>query len=96
MNSYELTIILRPNETLNETRGMVEKIFQKHGANIKSVNEWGRRKLAYPIDRNVEGFYLIYHIEVAPEGVKNLTSEFRLMIDILRFLFVKIEEAKSA
>ncbi len=96
MNSYELTVILRINENLNTTRETVEKVLQKHGAVTKSVNEWGRRKMAYAIDRMDDGFYLIYTIDAAPEAVKSITAEYRLMADLLRFLFVKLEEVKSA
>jgi small subunit ribosomal protein S6 len=96
MHSYELTVILRINENLTATRENVEKSLQKHGAVVKSVNEWGRRKMAYAIDRTEDGFYLIYTIDAAPDAVKNITADYRLIADILRFLFVRLEEVKTA
>ncbi len=96
MSNYELTVILRISENLNATRETVGKALQKHGAVIKSVNEWGRRKMAYPIDRTDDGFYLIYTIDAAPDAIKGITAEYRLTTDILRFLFVRLEEVKTA
>ncbi len=96
MNGYELTVILRINENLDATRETVNAILQKHGVETRSVDEWGRRKLAYAIDRAEDGFYLLYNIGASPDVVKNIVAEFRLNHDILRFLFVKLDEVKTA
>lgn len=96
MNGYELTVIYRINENLDATKENVTKILQKNGVESKSVNEWGRKKMAYTIDRAEDGFYIIYTIDASPDVIKNIIAEFRLLNDILRFLFVRLDEVKTA
>ena len=95
MNIYELTLILRINDGLDTTKETVANILQKHGVEIKSTDEWGRRRLAYTIDRMDDGHYILYTINASPDTVKKMTAEFRLNQDILRYLFIRPEEPKK-
>jgi small subunit ribosomal protein S6 len=96
MNGYELTLILRINENLDATKEIVTNILKKNGVESKSVNEWGRKKMAYIIDKSEDGFYIIHTLEASPDTIQKIIAEFRLSNDILRFLFVRLDEVKSA
>ena len=95
MVTYELTVILRNKET----ESLIERtkeILAKHGTTVLSDNSLGVKKLAYQIDKENEGYYLLMNVEIPPDSVKKIISEFRLNSNILRYLFVKIKKAATA
>jgi small subunit ribosomal protein S6 len=95
MVTYELTVILRNKET----ESLIERakdILIKHGTTVLSDNSLGVKRLAYQIDGENEGYYLFMNVDIPPESVKKIISEFRLNSDILRYLFVKIKKAATA
>ena len=95
MITYELTVILRNKET----ESLIERtkeILAKHGTTVLSDNSLGVKKLAYQIDKENEGYYLLMNVEIPPDSVKKIISEFRLNSNILRYLFVKIKKAATA
>jgi small subunit ribosomal protein S6 len=96
MNNYELTLILRVSEGLEPLKEKVKEILQKHGVNVKSEDAWGTKKLAYEIDGEKDGCYILLNIETLPDSVTKITSEFRLNSDILRYMFVRVSGEKSA
>ena len=95
MVTYELTVILRNKETESLIE-KVKEILTKHGTSILSDNSLGIKKLAYQIDGETQGYYLFMSVEIPPESVKKIISEFRLDSNILRYLFVKIKKAATA
>ncbi len=96
MNSYELTVVLRVSESQDASTEKIKSVLQKFGASVLSEDVWGVRRLAYMIGGEKDGHYTIMNVEVPPESIKKIGSEFRLMPDVLRFLFVKIKKQKSA
>ncbi len=95
MNNYELTVILR-NKELDSLKEKVQSILQKHEVKVIEENVWGNKRMAYEIDNEREGYYIIMNIEAAPEAIDKIISNFRLNSDILRYLFVKSKSKKSA
>jgi len=95
MNTYELTVILRPSDANDGAREKVREILEKNKATIVSEDPWGVRALAYPIKRQNEGYYDFMIIEAAPDSIQSIISSFRLNASILRHLFVKTQK-KSA
>jgi small subunit ribosomal protein S6 len=95
MNHYELTVIVRnrDTETLKEK---VKGVLQKHGAVITKEDHWGMRKLAYEIQREKEGFYMFMLVDAASDAVDRIQKELGLNADILRYLFVRPEDKKTA
>jgi small subunit ribosomal protein S6 len=91
MGKYELPVVLKTSDTEAST-DTLKNILQKHGATIESEEPWGTRKLAYEIDTEQEGFYLILTIEAAPDAIKKIINDFRLNTDILRYFFIKIKK----
>ncbi|MBR5312462.1 MAG: 30S ribosomal protein S6 [Clostridia bacterium] len=98
VNSYETLFVIDADLTEEETKALVEK-FQKliadHGE-ISEVNEWGKRKLAYPINDKAEGYYVL--INFKSEGTLPLELEriFGITEGILRSIVIRHEDKKAA
>ncbi len=94
MNNYELTVILRTanSESLKEK---VKEILTKFEVTISEEAPWGTKRLAYEIDDEKEGYYFFALIEALPENVDKIIAEFRLIPDILRYMFVKTRPATA-
>lgn len=95
VNSYELVVILRPKESEPLT-ARVKDILSKHGITIVKDDSMGNKRLAYDIDGERDGHYLVYGIDAAPDTVKKVIADFNLISDILRFLFVKTKMKTAA
>ena len=87
MKSYEFTVVLRP-ETAEGVVQKVKETLEKFGVSIVSEDPWGLKKLAYEIDGETSGYYFFANIESPPESVEKIISEFRLMADVMRYMFV--------
>lgn len=93
---YELTFIVRndPNEeviedTISEVKGWVEA--DDYGT-VTKIDRWGRRKLAYEIDKQREGYYVLMHADLDPEGINELEHNMGLSQSVLRFLLIRSED----
>ncbi len=94
MRTYELTVILHPKH-IEEGKQVFADIVQKYGITIKKDEDWGHKRLAYPIEEQAEGFYLFKTVETKPEHVRDITHEFQISTAILRSMFVVIEPEKA-
>jgi len=97
MRDYELVMVVSPEvgeEGFPATVERVNQVIQGQGGEVKNVDPWGRRRLAYPIKRFTEGFYVVTHFSSEPQAVRALESNLGLAEDVLRHLVVKLEEAK--
>jgi small subunit ribosomal protein S6 len=73
----------------------IEKVNQfiiQRGGAVTEVNQWGRRRLAYPIKRFMEGNYVLTQFNAEPKLIAELEANLRISDDILRYLVVKSEE----
>lgn len=89
---YELAFILNPEVSEEETRAILERIEQivaTHGGQIVRVNQWGRRRLAYPIERHRDGFYIFIDMILTPETVDELSRTLRVTESVLRYMTKK-------
>lgn len=89
---YELGFILQPEVNEEQTRTLVERIEQivnNHGGQIMRVNQMGRRRLAYPIQHNRDGFYVFIDMILAPETVSELDRTLKVSEEVLRHLIKK-------
>lgn len=92
MNEYELMYVLHPRLTAEEIEAAVERIsalVTGPGGEIISVDQWGRRRLAYPIDRNLEGYYVLSTFKAPAEVCQPLESQLNLSEDVLRHLLIR-------
>ncbi|MBC7362262.1 MAG: 30S ribosomal protein S6 [Candidatus Aminicenantes bacterium] len=92
MNQYETGFIIAPNLSEEETstliNQMAEVVSAKKGKMIKQ-DLWGKRKLAYPIKRFNEGFYVFFTYEGTPAVPAELERKFKQTDSILRFMTIK-------
>ena len=95
MNQYETVFILNPvlSETqIKETVKKFEDLLVSKGAKMVSKEDWGLKKLAYPIQHKKSGFYHLFEFTVAGEAIDNLELEFRRDERIMRYLTVKLDK----
>lgn len=99
-NSYETVFILSTNLGEEGTAALIQKFKDLIEANgtIESVDEWGKRRLAYPIQKQPEGYYTLINFKSAPEFTAELDRIYKITDGVLRSLIVKkeIKPAKAA
>ncbi len=91
---YELVYIVRPTvdeEALTAVNGRVEKIIAGQGGEITKRDDWGKRRLAYPITKFTEGFYSVLQLNLPATAVRELERSLKLTEEILRYLVVRLE-----
>ncbi|MGA7678349.1 MAG: 30S ribosomal protein S6 [Dehalococcoidia bacterium] len=92
MSNYELVLIVSPevvDEEMPEFITKLSELVNKVGGSVDEVNQWGRRKLAYPIKRSTEGNYLLTKVKMKPTVTKELEANLRLSGKILRHLLIR-------
>ena len=95
MNQYETVFILTPVLSEEQMKEAVEKfkgVLTQAGAELISEENWGLKKLAYPIQKKTTGFYELIEFNVAPETIKTLETAYRRDEKVLRYLTVKMEK----
>ncbi|BDC98667.1 30S ribosomal protein S6 [Persicobacter psychrovividus] len=96
LKNYETVFIFTPvlsDEQMKEAVAKFKDILVKEGAEIVNVEEWGLRKLAYPIQHKKTGFYGLIEFKAAATIVDALETEFRRDERVLRFLTTALEPA---
>ena len=91
MRRYEGMIIIDPildEETIKGKIEDVKKIIEKHGR-IEKVDEWGNRRLAYPIKKREEGYYLVIEFEADSNAIHELRRYLDIGTDYLRYMFIR-------
>ena len=95
MNSYETVFILTPVLSEDQMKEAVEKfkgILVENGAEIINEEQWGLRKLAYPIQKKSTGFYVLLEYTAEPTIVKKLDIAFRRDERVIRFLTFRLDK----
>ena len=94
MNKYELAVVVSAKIEDDERAATVEKVkayIERFGGTVTNVDEWGKKRLAYEIQKMKEGFYYFVHFEsdsVCPNEVEN---HIRIMEPVIRYLCVRQE-----
>ena len=93
MNKYESIIIINPNCTEEAIKALEEKVTGLINSNgkVESVENMGKKKLAYEIKKNSEATYMLFNFEAKPESIAELERNYRIMDDILKFIVVRKE-----
>lgn len=95
MRKYEVNIILNPNldqSQLALEKEIIGKALEAFGARVEKVEEWEMRRLAYPIAKDTQGYFLWYQVEMPEDRVNNLARELRLRDNVRRVMVVKTQE----
>ena len=91
---YEVLYIINPNLAEDETAALVEKfkaMVEAEGT-LTSIEEWGKRKLAYPINDLPEGYYVLMTCECKPKLPAELDRVFKITEGVMRSLITAVEE----
>ena len=95
MRHYEVVLIVHPDQS-DQVVGMVEryiKLVQDNNGIIHRLEDWGRRQLAYPIDKIHKAHYLLFNIETNGETLAELEELFRYNDAIIRSLVMRRDDA---
>ncbi len=95
MNHYETVFILNPvlsEDQIKETVKKYEDFLVSHGAEMVSKEDWGLKKLAYPIQHKKSGFYHLFEFKAPGEVINPLEVEFRREERMMRYLTVRLDK----
>ena len=95
MRLYDIVVVLSPDVAPDQATALVDgfkKILTDDGAQLKTEEVWGRRRLAYPIGKRREGLYYYWQFEAKAETVAELERKLRLADEVLRHLAVRADE----
>lgn len=94
MNKYEVMFIAKPLEDaeVDPIAEFVSNLIKKNGGNVKKVDRWGKRHLAYPVKKQADGNYVLINFEADPAVIKEIDRVMKIQDDILKHLIVKIDE----
>ena len=93
MPNYEIVYIVSPEVADGDLNNVIDKVAdfaKKVGGNITEVTQWGRKKFTYPIRKFLEGNYVLAHLEIEPNSVKELDANLQFDSAILRHLIIKL------
>ena len=96
MNKYELALIVSAKIEDDARAAVVEKAKEyivRFGGTVTEVEDWGKKKLAYDIQKMSEGFYYFIQFESAGTTPAEVEKNVRIMDNVLRFLIVRKDEA---
>jgi small subunit ribosomal protein S6 len=99
MHRYETLFVLHPElpeAQVRETIDRVKRLIEGMDGQVTETQDWGMRDLAYPIRKQPRGMYVLIHYTARPEVVKELERTMKLADEILRFISVRVPEAKKA
>ncbi len=94
MKNYETVFILTPvlsEAQMKDTVGKFKKVLKENGADIINQENWGLRKLAYPIQHKTTGFYQLFEFRAEPQLITKLETEYRRDEAVMRFLVTALD-----
>lgn len=91
MIQYEVAVLYDPDLEidLEKAEAKVTKIFTSNGGKVVETDNWGKRKLAYPIKKNDHAVYVFYTVEMPAAGVGKVESVLNITDEVIRFLITK-------
>ena len=95
MRHYEIVFMVHPDQS-EQVPGMIERytgILSNDGGQIHRLEDWGRRQLAYPIEKLHKAHYVLINAEATPEAVEELETAFRFNDVILRSMVMRTKAA---
>ena len=94
MNKYESMIIINPavdEERVNELSKKFTDMINKDGK-VDKVDNLGKKKLAYPVKKNAEGYYEVFYFTANPSLIAELERNYRITDDVIKFMTINVNE----
>lgn len=98
MNKYELAVVVSAKIEDDERAATIEKVkayIERFGGTITNVDEWGKKRLAYEIQKMKEAFYYFIQFDADSTAPAELESRIRIMENVIRYLCVRQDEKKA-
>ena len=95
MRNYETVFILNPVLSEDQAKDTVEKfmkVLKKANAEILNAENWGLKKMAYPINKKSTGFYNLVEFKADPSAIQTLETEYRRDESVMRFLTTVLDK----
>ncbi|MBQ4383586.1 MAG: 30S ribosomal protein S6 [Firmicutes bacterium] len=95
MNKYEVALIISPVLSDEEKNAVVENVkgyIERRGGTVTNVDDWGKRRLAYEINKQTEGTYCFIYVDAEPTMSVALEQDLRIMENLLRYLIIRVDE----
>ncbi len=96
MRRYELVVIVSPDVAEDEMPDAVDRLVRQpvesEGGEVQETDHWGRRKLAYPIERHQEGNYVLTQLNMDPQKTGELERGLQISEEVLRHLLIRLDE----
>ena len=92
LTSYETMVILKPTLSKEETDKIIDRfqdLIKAQGGQVSKVDRMGKRRIAYEMKKNIEGFYGLYEFQAGPDVVAELERQLRLTDEVLKFQSLK-------
>lgn len=98
MQQYEVAVLYHPDLEVDLTKAeeRVHKIFTDNKGKVTGTDNWGKKKLAYPIAKNEHAVYVFYTVELDPKTIGKIESTLNITDEVLRYLIVRIDEKELA
>ena len=96
MNKYELAVVVNAKIEDDERAATIEKVksyIERFGGTITNVDEWGKKRLAYEVQKMKEAFYYFIQFDADSTVPGEIESRIRIMDNVIRYLVVKQDEA---
>jgi small subunit ribosomal protein S6 len=94
MHKYELVCVIHPDLDEAAFNGVIEKVkgwIVETGGSVDSVDIWGRKRLAYTINKQREGQYVLFNMSIPPAATTTLEQNLRFLEPVLRFMIIVVE-----
>ena len=94
MRHYEIVFMVHPDQS-EQVPGMIERYsntIQKDGGSVHRLEDWGRRQLAYPINKIHKAHYVLMNVEASNDALDELTTTFRYNDAVIRNLVIRRDE----
>jgi small subunit ribosomal protein S6 len=95
MRHYEIVFMVHPDQS-EQVPGMIERYtatIQKDGGQVHRLEDWGRRQLAYPINKIHKAHYIMMNVEASNDSIEELSTTFRYNDAVIRNLVIRTDEA---
>ena len=96
MRRYEMVVIITPDVADEDVEDAVERLIrhpvESDGGTLDEVDLWGRRRLAYPIEKQSEGTYVLTQLQLNPGSTTELERSLQISEEVLRHLLIRLDE----
>lgn len=98
LNKYELAVLYHPDLEVDLDKGemRVKKIIDDNKGKIVDTDIWGKKKLAYTINKLESAVYVFYTVELNPTALAKIEATLNITDEVIRYLIVKIDEKEQA